>query len=477
MAQTPQVTDTGGDGPDVQPISTPDMKDRAVLTASGIKKSGLAEYLWAAFWAALVDGLKAIITLLASGFDEVLSLIAPFLTASQGEQTKGFYDLVAALLEDLLGIPVDSDALSNAQNDRGRIGAMQAVGGDLFNALANEFIGLQPDAGAGAGVGGLPGTPGQPLTPTQGVNAAKAFIGFLLSFSVRQGNAAVFSDALSFHLLAQLREYGEEMAQNLGLSRLARRAMQPFIQTLIATPLQQALNQQYRPHVMSEKQIAAAYIRGEIDRSDFLNRLTLQGFSDADAQLLVSDSYTRLQTHDVLALADFGLLSDTDVNARITALGYNTSDVPLLRQARDAEASIGVQRDYIKAAIADLHSGLIDTITFEQDLNGTVFGPIEKDWYKRLAENRTGAKKRKLSYGLLKRTYLDATITLDELLKGLMDLGYSQADIDTLEVEVLLEQSLAKAKAAAKAKKTGTTGGTGTGGTPPTTGGAPTSGA
>jgi hypothetical protein len=448
---TPALTDNGGDGPDVPPVTTPDMKQRAQLTASGIKSSGVAEYFWAAFWAALVDGIKAIITLLAGAFDEVLSLIVPFLTASQGEKTDGFYDLVAGLLNDLLGVDVAGGDLSDAQSERGRIGAMQQVGGDFFQALANEFIGNQPDAGAGAGTGGLPGVPGVPLTPTQGVAAAKAFIGFLLSFSVRQGNVAVLSDALSFHLLTQLREYGEMMAKNLGLSRMARRALQPFVQTLIAGPLQQALNQQYRPHVMDEKQIASAYIRGELDHSDFMARLALQGFTDADAALLISDTYTRLPLDDVLILQDNGIISDSDAQSRITALGFNTSDVPLLRQAKAFTEVAGVQRAFIKGAITDLQSGAIDTPTFEADVDRTNLPTIEKQWYKILGENRAHGKRKQLSLGFLKKVYLDGTITIDELLSHVALLGYSQDDADIIEVEVLTEQAAEKKKAAAKA--------------------------
>jgi len=85
--------------------------------------------------------------LLADGFDEFISLIVPFLTASQGATTSGFYDLVAQLLNDLLGVEVAGSDLSAAADERGRIGAMQQVGRDLFTALGNEFVGNQPDAG------------------------------------------------------------------------------------------------------------------------------------------------------------------------------------------------------------------------------------------------------------------------------------------------------------------------------------------
>jgi hypothetical protein len=447
-------TDTG---PDASPVTTPDQKALGKSKAQGNIEGGWAGHFWAVFWNSFIEGLKSWITTLAGGFDLLLSLIVPFLTASQGEKTDGFYALVAQLLNDLLGVEVAGDDLSNAQNNRGRIGAMQQVGGDLFTALANEFIGNQPNAGAGNGPGGLPGVPGAQLTPEQGVNAAKAFIGFLLSFSVRQGNVAVFSDALSFHLLAQIREYGEMMAKNLGLSRLGRRALQPFVQTLIATPLQQALNQQYRPHVMDAKQIASAFIRGDIDRSDYAKRLTLLGFTDGDINLLISDTYTRLRLEDVFILHENGIVTDDDLNKRVAALGFNSFDTPLLLQARMFSSIAGVQREYVKAAISDLQHGVIAQSVFESDVDSTNLPKEEKRWYKILGENRASGRRKALSLGFLKRAYLDASITLEEYLAHALALGYSQDDVDILEVELLFDQkkqaALAATKAAAAAKK------------------------
>jgi hypothetical protein len=462
-------TDTG---PDASPVTTPDQKALGKSRAQGQIAGGWAGNFWAVFASLPAEILKAAITLTAAAFDEILSLIVPFLTASQGEQTDGFYNLVAGLLNDLLGVEVAGSDLSAAQNDRGRIGAMQQVGGDLFTALANEFIGNQPDAGEGGGPGGLPGTPGQPLTPDQGVKAAKAFIGFLLSFSVRQGNVAVLSDALSWHILGQIREYGEMMAKNLGLSRLGRRALQPFVQTLIATPLQQALNQQYRPHVMDSKQLASAFLRGEIDASDYRRRLTLQGFTDGDIQLLLSDTYTRIPLEDAFLLHENGVLTDSDFQARVAALGFNSSDIGLIVQARQYAAVQGADRAYAKEITTQLANGVITATDYQTAFDALRIPKLEKDALTRNANALLAHHRKQLSLGFLKRAYLDASISLDEYIAHALAMGYSQDDVDLLEIELLFDQkkqaATAAAKAAAAAKKAAGKATTPT--TPPATG-------
>lgn len=443
----------GDQGPDVPVVNTPDLAASGKLEAVGQRTSGIWPYVFASFWATLKDGLQKFITVYADTLDEMISLIVPFITASQGSTTQGFYDLTAAMVNDLLGVEVAGSDLSDAADNRGRIPAMQNVGRDLIFALVNEFLGNATDAGPGGGPGGLPGSTGQQLTPEQGVKGAQAFVGFLLSFAVRQGNVAVLTDALSFKFLGQMREYGEMMAKNLGLSRLARRALTPIVQTLIATPLQQALNFQYRPHVLDAKQLASAYIRGDIDRSDYATRLQYLGFTDGDINLLIEDTYTRLRVTDVFLLAENGVISESDLVQRLQALGYNTIDVPLLRQARELEAVQGADRKYAEIITEELVSGQITEGDYQSAVSALRIPKLEADAITRNAAARLQTKRKQLSLGFVKKAYLDGQMTIDELLAHAKALGYSQDDIDLIEVEVLFQQSEKKAAAAAKAAK------------------------
>jgi hypothetical protein len=444
-------------GPDVPVVTTPDQKERGSAFAEGLKAAAWVEYIVNAL-AVLIGGfLQKAINALAGVFDRILALIVPFVTAGQGIGTGGFYDLVAAILSDLLGVEVSSDSLQEAHAKRGTIGAMQAAGGDFFNVLANEFLGKGQGAEAGEGISGLPGAEGTPLTPQQGVDAAKAFLGFVLSFSVRQGNVAVLTDALSIHLLGQIREYGEQMASNLGLSRLARMAMKPLMTTLVASPLQEGLNRQYRPHTMDAKQIASAFIRGELDRSDYADRLRGLGYKEGDIDLLIADTYNRLPFADLFILHENGVITDQDLNARIASLGFNTSDVPLMIQARQYGAVQGADRKYAEILAAELFEGTISQTDYDDQFARLRIPKLEADALSRNAVAARNHKHKKLSLGFLRKAYLDASITLDEYIAHVKELGYSQEDVDILEVELLFAQKTnaahAATKAAAAAKK------------------------
>src|SRR6266404_5737958 len=88
----------GDTGPDVPPVTTPDQKERAKLAASGWKGSGIGEYIAAALWASFINGLKAVATVAAAGFDDFAAIMTELFTASQGQDTPGFNRLVSAVL-------------------------------------------------------------------------------------------------------------------------------------------------------------------------------------------------------------------------------------------------------------------------------------------------------------------------------------------------------------------------------------------
>lgn len=440
-------------GPEVSPVSTPDQKKLGHDHGQGLKESGIMGHLWAVLFCSLIAGLEIIINALVGVFDEILALFVGLVTAAQGTNTPGFYRLTAKILNDLLGVDVAGSELEAAARTGGLIGGMKQTGADFFNVLLNELLGKQPSIHGGPA--GLPGSPGTPLTPDQGLTGAAAFLGFILSFAVRQGNLETISTALpeSFRMFEGIRSYGELMAKNLGLGRLSRRVLTPILQETVVGPMQRKLNQQYRPANLDTKQIASAHIRGDFDNSDFSNRLAMLGYTDDDIVVLLRDTYTRLSVGELFTLHETGNLSDSDNLKAMQALGYNTFDVPLFRQARALELVRTIDRAYIVTAITDLHHGLIDLATFTADVDATILTPEEKAAYKRNGANRAAARGRLLSINFLKKAYLNSSITLGEYLAHAAELGYEQSDIDILEQELLVEQKAEAAKIKAQATK------------------------
>jgi hypothetical protein len=445
-------------GADVSNVPTPNQKDLGKSHAQGWITSGIAGHFWATLFSSLAEGLKIIITALVGAFDELLSLFVGFVTAAQGTGTQGFFDLEAQILNDFIGVEVAGADLAAAAKRRGLIGGMEQAGHDFLNVLLNIFTGQQISAAGGPT--GLPGTPGNPITPEQGLKGMGAFLGFILSFALREGNLETISTAIpeSFRMFEGIRSYGRIMAAGLGFGRLAPRLMRPILQEMVIGPMQRALNRQYRPSRLDIKQIATAFLRGDIDASDYKDRLAELGFADSDIEILKQDTYTRLSLQDVYLMFSTGAIDETDAKTRIGLLGYAPDDFMALMEARDIAAVQIADRAYAVLIANDLVNGTMTQADYEEAFTFLRIPALEKDALTRNAVHRKTTHHKHLSVQFLKKAYLQGSIDLNEFLSHAQALGYDQADVDILEQELLVEQKAAAdkiktaaGKAAAKA--------------------------
>src|SRR5215471_19827868 len=166
---------TDGDTP-FEYGQVPSIPDLAQLKAEGEKAAGWWDDLVNKFRHSVWDYFTWAVTWLAGNFDEVFALIVELLTAMQGLNQPGYFRLMGDILGDLLGIEFNSDAIIASFRKGGSLAAMTTVGGDLLDTLSSEL-----KSGLTSGV----------IEPT--LAPAKTFLGFLISFAVRQGNVAFFS--------------------------------------------------------------------------------------------------------------------------------------------------------------------------------------------------------------------------------------------------------------------------------------------
>ena len=277
-------------------IPVPSYMDLAQQTVAGQKQAGFWADCWATFTTTGFALFTNFLTFLVRSVDFLLTLAVELLTKFQGTGTPEFFTLLAAMLSDLMGVQFTSSNMQSAWQRGGDVSAMKSAGGLLFDQLSQEF------------------NPGPTLTPDTGLASAKAFIGFMLAFSVRQANVATLLSLIpeEFRVLDGMREYAVAMARNLGLGRLARRALQPLIQTVISDPLQWYLNNKYRPKLLSESLAVRSWLRGMIDESAMKQILAWTGYSDTGISAIQQESYTRPPISDFYQLFKYAALSLND---------------------------------------------------------------------------------------------------------------------------------------------------------------------
>src|SRR5713226_3135266 len=297
-------------------VPPPDFYVAGKLQAEGSKDSGWPERLAAAIFLAVVKLLAPFVRIITNSLDEILAAVSGLFLAGQGEGSRGFANLVATLLGDLLGVEgVTGEQIFAAFQQRGRIGAMKEVGSGFLDVLSKEMI-----------------TSGN-VSPEQGDAAVRAFLGFVLSFSVRQGNIEFLTSLIpeEFRFAEGFRAYGELMAKNLGLGRLTRLVLKPLVTTLAATPFQWKLNELYRPTQLKLADVVNPFTGAVMEAKDIWADLAREGYTDDKIQALLELHRKKISEADVFTLYQGGYWEQSRVLEYYKRLGFTEDDTgPIL---------------------------------------------------------------------------------------------------------------------------------------------------
>jgi hypothetical protein len=398
-----------------------DPRKRAQLESLGKKDAGEWNNLWSARAASMTDAPPMLIKFVIAILDEIMAGVLSLFEAAQGEKNSSFYDLAAKVVTDLTGAPVDAAALKQSTFGSGRLAGMETLGGSIFDLLQAEF---KPDSG----------------TLEEGSDAAaKRFLGFLMNFAIRQGNVETILSLIpeEYRFVDGIRGYGELMAKNLGLGRMARRALQPLVQTLVADPLTYKLQEQYRPKRIGSTPAIKKFFRDPTFEQQMRKELGQEGFSDDRINDLIEDQQPLLSARELIDFAFRsglpGAASGSDVPVELGQLlsrhGFTPNDqFRLLTVARPVlkENEIGLlfANQIIDEATANLHMGKLgyDTDTAALALK---------------AHSLQHHHARQLGLAELKKAFHNAVIDLLELKAHLTAQGYSDDDIQIITLDLL----------------------------------------
>jgi len=433
--------------------------------AIGFADAGIIERFVSALFHAILILLGPFLTLWFSLHDSFCAVIANFMTAAQGEGTPGFYQLSAALVSDLFGVEIDPTQLMTQYTSFGRLASITALGTNMVNLLASEFVGTYQSSGAtgysvvpGTGIGNLPVAQ---LTPAGGVQAAAAFLGFGAEFAVREANAEMVTGLIPYGLGEGVRSAAVQVAKSLNLGRMGRIALMPLFKLLVATPLQWALNQQYTPTLLNPEQAFQQFFIGQFQATDLANELAWHGYS-SQRQAALEYLYTKhLNPKEVLDLIAFQQLSYTDWSNRVGQMRYQTAEAAALlntmEQAPAREVCLAIAKKYVTdyvegtAQLGDV-TALLSSLPY--------ITPGEVNWLNGVisaaaALNAKGPKvhQKKLTAEKLKKAYYDGIIDLGTLEAAINSEYPSPSDQQVVLFEDLFGQTAAEtAEAALKAR-------------------------
>lgn len=414
----------------------------AFLAALGFVKAGVIEHFFGARAASLVDSAATMSAILTGNWDKMMTLVGKLFLAAQGEQNASFYDLAATVVTDLTGVKCDADQLKQSTFGSGRLAGMETLGSDIYDLLESEFA---PESGE--------------LEEGDEAPACK-FLGFLMNFCIRQGNVTAMCEAMPKELafLSGFRDYGEQMARNLGLGRLARRALQPLIQTLVSDPLMYKLQEDYRPKRIGAMPAIRKFFRDPTFETQMRKELAQEGYTDARIDDLITDYRPLLSEKQCIELLfRMGNVSVSGYGAqtltltdRLAQRGYTAEEVHYLVEA---------ERPFLdKHEIATLFTGgVMDHQTASTYMAMLGYNEDIAELVLR-AHSLQHQRTRQLGLAQLKKAFHDNVIDLLELKAHLTSQGYSDDDIQIITLDLVQpthgkvrQLSLAEIKAGFKA--------------------------
>jgi hypothetical protein len=409
-----------------------DPRKKAQLTGLGLKDSGWFFQFVLGFFLGIADLFAPIFDILAAGWDGIALVCQRFFTRAQGDDNTVFWALSASIVSEFMGTQVTREQLQSIKMTGGKGGAIEGLGNDLYNDLVNKL------------------TAGGQLSPDQGVEGAKQFLGFLMSLAVRQGNLSAMLEMLppEAQFAKGFEKYGEAISHNLGLSRLARLVLHPMMQILVGDQFTYALRKQYRPTLHDAKDLAAAYFRGHIPEADMAEQLKIEGWTDQRGKEHIDALRPRILPGEIFHAYDVGALTRADTVKRIGLLGYIPEDAEWLTMVHDTEVAQKAAARIATKLKEEFLRGVITETEWTDTLKLLELSEPDRKALQGETDQLSRLPRHTLTYIEMHKAFLEGVITVTDWDQYLIRTGYRQDDRAILTNMLLLDQ--------AKTKSTGT---------------------
>ena len=420
------------------------------------------------FFARYVSSTAATVVLLGSTLLAVLlGLIRvigiPFAVAMlqlidkvRHDNPEGMAQVTTAAMSEFLGTEITADDLPTGKSAADVAARMNALGTKLHALLRSEFKGSAP------------------ITPEEGAANAATFSGYNMNFSTSSALISILGEMVSLGQLKQIRELGVELAENLGLGRLHRQAMQPLIRNIIALPYDRYLRKQYRPDKLTAPQYLTAFRAGRMDEQTMRDNMAELGYASDLIDGLMKQYEPDLYQTDLVRLVRYGEMTQEAATQTLMDRGWSKEYAEQrLRSAllNRVDATVDTIVSEQRAKVLD---GFLSLDDFRAQLQSLPLLDAEITFIMRDIGLRLETPRSTLTWAQVKTGFKNGILDFDYVDQFLSNQGYSDTDTLALEMELLKEYDdkttadqakAAKAAAAAAKAAKGTTPQT-----PPTTG-------
>jgi hypothetical protein len=394
---------------------------------------------WSGILAELGSIAAALVELLALLLTPAAQVILTGLDAMRKGIDPSVSVLAVSVLNEFLGTDFTAQQLPLGLGSGDHLARAQQTGRLLLAQLTTEFA---PASGSPVGPSTAP---------------AATFTGLAVNFGIASAIMGIIGGMVPWGHVDELRELGEEVATNIGLGRLVRRALTPLVQILVAKPMEWWVNTTYTPTQFSLGELVNPYTLTQLPQAELFRSMNLLGFSAEKIQLFIQMHQKKLTPRDVYELTLNGGWTGQQGLDYVKTLGYPPDFTDLVLGIEDLREQqkwydklVAEIEQEVKAGTLTLDefSQVLATLPYSKAVQNVIMATVE---YK--VKAHVGKPLRQLSYGQIKLAFEEGLLTESEIRQRWTAERYSESDQDVLMFLLLFDLQKVEAAAAAKAAK------------------------
>lgn len=350
------------------------------------------------------------------------------LTTAKEENKEDLNNLLADTVNEMLGTNISGQQLNSGTGGAASMDENQQIGDSILGLFEGAFGG------------------GGPVTPDQGKDNARKFAGFAVNFATSQGFLSILAEAASLGFLKEFHELPDGLLRSLGLGRLQRLALQPLIQNAIQLPYQKYCKEQYRPTQLSEGQLVKALHSSQMQEDDVRQQLAQLGYSDDLIDFVLTDFESKLGLSDLVLLLNNGDLQESDVINNLTLQGMPEAEAQLQLKAADL-ARARTQQDALLSELETAYvAGHVDQATYDAIVGSLSLGDLEEQAFRAKVGFKQEVPRKSLSFAEVEGAVVENIVDFSYLDQWFTDAGYDQQAQLILTFSVLQKIKTAEMK-------------------------------
>lgn len=269
----------------------------------------------------------------------------------------------------------------------------------------------------------------------------------------------LLSDIIPFEMghFTAFTDLPKEIIRTLGVSRLVRRALTPYITATCVTPATWSLNKQYRPHLLGASTLAKLIAKTPASADKWREDLRRDGYSDERIDALLAEQLRYLGAVELELLVYRGELTAEKAYAQLQQQGYESEAAVAaihVETIKRIDAREAVDADAIKAAYV---AGDIDRGTMTAAIVAAVANKTQQDSYIEEADLRRACSLKQLTLADGAAMVKSGVLAYADYRAIAERLNYVPSAVDALDLQLRAEvdkqTSIAQHKAAQAAEK------------------------